>query len=683
MRGRRSTPTPTVAGSPRAVNAPRLSPGDVKWFDKGSDAFSQEYLEYSRDIGVCYDLVRLASHVLKRNYLRLKVGSEKDGIVHAATDGKTIFLPKLHPQRRIAVKHEISHLYFKSNIPLRLIFVQDMIARIEKESNKTFDPLTKNKLVDDLCFVINIFDDIRVNSLWGLIYPGDGQDMTEWYHGDVGPRMAERAKEDFPDGDIPHLFTYIILLTLGQEAKSKEWGEFENDIKYAGGQVHYKTFNAALLLVRDLILKIVRKVQEKEKPPDQPKANPTDRQDDDPELQAAEDSTGGGDSSPDEDIDDLVKARSPDTKSDVSSAVQILSRVESANRPSSDFQDDNAGFDFKQAPSLSGKDLEKDLKDVLAQMDQDLDDVLPDLEQSALDQVDEIQKAIAEKSSVPAGQSGMTDGEWLRKSVKAKVNLHEIKQSEVVPVTLTPEEMDTALRWKKFFQRVLGALSHRTEESGYELIADLYVQQKLGREPLSCFKVDTTGRGFRINLCVDMSGSMYLRFHEVQKLAKVLQIALSFPFVKLGVWGFNSKAAGEVDIYKFPSNAAGLSSARSRVDGVTPLSQAIQVVGRDLVGHRDDNHMFVLSDGVPVYAITAGRTMATKALINWTHDAVVELRQQKVKTYCFMIGQDTPNTTQMDHMFGVGYWKKIRDDQIYGDAFGLITTKFLQFLRAR
>lgn len=677
----RKVPT-SVAGAGNAVNAPRLSPGDVKWFDRGSDAFSPEYLEYSRDIGVCYDLVRLASHVLKRNYLRLKVGGEKDGITHAATDGKTIFLPKLHPQRRIAVKHEISHLYFKSNIPLRLIFVQDMIARIEKESNKTFDPMTKNKLVDDLCFVINIFDDIRVNSLWGLIYPGDGQDMTEWYHGDVGPRMAEKAKEDFPDGDISHLFTYIILLTLGQEAKSKEWGDFEEDIKYAGGQVHYKTFNASLLLVRDLILKIVRKVQEREKEPEQ-KTNPTDRPDSDPELQAAEDSTGGGESSPDEDLDQLVKSRSPDKQGNAPTPVQILSRIESAGRPSADFEDDNAGFDFRQSPSLSGKDLQDDLKDLLVQSEQDIDDVLPQLEQSALDQVEEIQKAIAEQQNRAAGQNTMSDGEWLKKSVKAKVNLHEIKPAEIVPVTLTPAEMDTATRWKKFFQRVLGTLSHRTEESGYELLADLYVQQRLGREPLNCFKVDTTGRGFRINLCVDMSGSMYGRFHEVQKLAKVLQVALNFPFVKLGVWGFNSKAAGEVDIYKFPANAGGLSSARSKVDGVTPLSQAIQVVGRDLVGHRDDNHMFVLSDGVPVYAISAGRTMATKALINWTHDAVTELRAQKVRTYCFMIGSDTPNKTQMDHMFGVGYWKKIRDDQIYDDAFNLITTKFLQFLRAR
>lgn len=688
------------AGGP---NAPRLQPKDVAWFKRGEEAFTPEYLELSRDLAVCYDLVKLASHVLKNKAIRLKVGGEADGIVHAATDGKNIYLPKLHPQRRIAVKHEISHLYFKSNIPLRLLFVYDMIARIEKESKKQFDPHTKQQLVSDLCFVINIFDDVRVNSLWGLLYPGDGRDLEEWYQGNVAPRMFERARGDYPDGDIKNLFTYIILITLGQPAESKQWGEFKSDIENAAGQVYLKTFNAALLIVRELILSITRRVMEtyKEPPPPQPQQqdantgdaldgkdggeeeNPTDRPDDDPELQEAKSAAGGGDVTPDADLDQLMKSGIAKAKAPKPDAVTTLSRIVAAPRPDKDFEDDNAGFDFRQTPATSDPELALDMDDLQDLQERPLEDVLQELEQNAVDDVSNIQRALAENDTSTPGRNYANEGEWLRKSVKARVNIHQIKERDVRATAFSREDMEVALHWKKFFQRVLGSLAHRTEEAGYELLTDLYLQQKLGREPLDCFKVDTTGRGFRINLCIDMSGSMSERFPEVEKLARVLQIALNFPFVKLGVWGFNSKAAGEVDIYRFPPNAAGLRSSRATVEGVTPLSHAIQIVGRDLLGHRDDNHLFVLSDGFPVYMLDTGRSMATKALMNWTQDAVRDLHAQKVRVYCFMIGGSTPPEKSMDRMFGPGYWKNINDKDLYVKAFQLITSKFLQFLRAR
>ena len=96
---------------------------------------TEGYLEYTRDLGICYDLVKLASDLLDRK-LKLIAGGPKQGIVQAATDGKNIYLPKMHPCRRVATKHELSHIFFKSDIALRLAFVEHILDEMEKDLNK-------------------------------------------------------------------------------------------------------------------------------------------------------------------------------------------------------------------------------------------------------------------------------------------------------------------------------------------------------------------------------------------------------------------------------------------------------------------------------------------------------------------------------------------------------------------
>lgn len=683
-----TTPTiPLLKQKPRESNAPRIS--YVKWFKKGETEFTPEYVELVKDLNVCYDLVKLAGHIVQRP-LVLHVGDEAENITRAYTDGTNIFIPKRHPQRRIVTKHEISHIYFKSNIPLRLIFVTDMIARIEKESgNTSFDPATKSKLVDDLCFVINIFDDLRVNSLWGLLYPGDGAELDGWYLHDVGPRMLKKAEEDFPNGDISHLFTYIILLCLGQPAKSTEWGEFAEDIQWAANQVYFKTFNASLLLVQDLILNIIRKSIQKTSTPN----NPTDRPDSDPELQKALDSTGSGDVAANPELDQLMKDRIGGEGE--KSGVSLLTKTESGQRPDPSFEDDNAGFDFRVKSNPGNSDLDADLEELqeieagLGPSRANLEKILQSFEERALKDLLEIQKATTGTYDLQRGRNFENEYDYLKKSVKANVQFVDIKHDRLVHEGRRDRQIelhklrDVGLRWRKFFLRVMGTLSHKTEEVGYELITDLYVQQKIGKEPLSCFKTDISGRGFRANILVDMSGSMASHFNTVEDLAHVLQTALNFPFVDLRVWGFNSRQAGTVTIYRFPKNAEGLRANAVSVEGITPLSQAIQIAGRDLARHRDDNHLFVLSDGFPYYKLEGGRDVNTKALMNWTHDAVQELRQQKVHVYCFMLGSKTPGPEWMDKMFGRGFWKNVNLDTTYDKAFSLITDRFLQFLRTR
>lgn len=659
--------------------------------------FSQAKQEDTRDVEVCYNLVKIASGIMGRP-LRLHMGSTKQGVLRAATDGKNIFIPTTHPNRRVVTKHELSHIYFKSNIPLRFLFVRELITLLEKESKQTFPQYLKNNLTDDLAFLINILDDIRVNSLWGLLYPGDGEDMEEWYQGTVAPQMYER----YADKDIDHLFTYAILLCLDQPATSSLWGEFEEDITQARDDVLYKSFNASLLVVKQLVYKIAKRLitkkeeEEEQETDEDEQGNPLDQDpSNEDQEQADQMATGheddGGDYSENDDVDQQVQKKGAQKRKEENkekALEQAVKQMTQGEKPGDDFSNDNAGFDHDREVQVTPRQ-EKLLKAQLRALDNiDLEDeeeyekALGRQEDAGSDLVAQIQKALNNQDK-PAGNAYITGDSYLRKYVKAAVRFVRVTRGEIQPAGLTRNDIDEANRWNKYFRRVMGTLAMKTEAAGAELLPDLYIQQKLASEPFACFRHDTAGRGFRVNILVDMSSSMSGTFPKVARLCAMLVRALDFPFVHLEVMGFNTTEWGQVNIYQFPKNTQGLLSARSQVTGATPLSHAIQIAGRTLVGSKDDAHVFVIGDGFPTYATKKHWIVDTPTLINWTRDAVLEMRKRQVKVWCFMIGDYVPPEEDMTKMFGPKNWRKIREDQLYADSFSFIVDRFMKFVRSR
>ncbi len=640
--------------------------------------FTPEYLAYTKEVGICYDLVSIAQDILDRP-IRLHLLNDKDASAH--TDGKGVFIPSKHENKKTVTKHELSHIYFKSSVELRLAFVKELIASVEESSGSKLSVLLKEKLIDDLCFFINILDDIRVNSLWGLLCQGDGIEMEDWYFGKIGPRMAKQAKEDCGE-DIENLFTYAILICLGQEAKSSRWGEFEADISEARDNVYYKSFSAALLLTKRLVLKIAKKLSEDIEKGDQSNPatvpawggnpNPLSNSDwEDPEQ---------GDVVPNSDLDSLMKKRIEERAKQ--NGVKALSAMLSGERPDVDFSDKHAGFDWKMQPKPKNpKAVDHQVRalnraDVLD--DEDFDKVMASCEDAGVNAAGDIRKAM---NLVGENQATVSPDDYLTKNVKAKVHINRIDKADITPTVLDTLDLKTADKWKRQFQRVMGVLSTRAERHGYDLIPDVYVQSRISRQPMPAFRYDSAGRGFRLTLLVDMSGSMSANFHKVEKLAQVLQKSMEFPFVTIDVMGFNSPGPGVVNMFMFPKDAKGLRSHQSRAEGTTPISHAIQVAGRSLEGIRDEKHLFLLSDGVPVYQTKRGRAVSTKKLENWTRDAVDTLRSRSINVWCFMAGTWVPTDQSMNKMFGNRNWQKIDTDDIYTDSFSFITKRFMRYLR--
>jgi hypothetical protein len=613
-------------------NAPR-----TKWdwppIDKDGK-FKATYLAYLEDVQVCYDLVEIAKGVLNRP-LFLKMGGQRDGITGAYTQGYGIYIPKMHPQRRISTKHELAHHYYDSDASLRLSFVTAVLVDIEKASGKLFGSGVRDALIGDMCFFVNVLDDIRVNSLWGLLYPGDGDDMHAWYFCEVGPQMKASAEEKY-EGDISALFPYAILLCLKQDVESTRWGRFKDDIIQCAENVRYKTFPASLLLMRRLVLRVAEELSKD--------------QQDEPDKSA----WGGDPVAP--------------------SLVGALSGAMKAPSPPSSFVNDNGGFDFKRPadpqPLTSSRTralMEVDVKD-----DDAVDDVLVHLEGKALDKVADLLDKI---------QKTVVVGDWIKKTIKCNVKVVPVRRGSVLPCALDVEDVRAAEKWRSIFVKVMGSTRTRMEDMGPHLATDLYLQASLQRQPIPCYRREAKARGFRVTLLVDLSGSMSRNLPSVERLVRMLQIAMNFPFVHIKVMGFNCVKAGELTIYDYQEGCKGLVSSVSSAKGLTPLSHAIQFAGRSMAHHRkDEKHLFLLGDGLPYYLLEGGKKIDTRSLMNWTGDAVNELDRIKVRTWAFMIGAISSDA-QMDMMFGTRHWRNISPNDIAADSFNFIRTQFVRYLK--
>lgn len=666
----KSSPAPvTVTGAPRPkVNAKRLQwpPIDP---DPTTGQFDPAYVEYTRDLALCENLVRMGSGILKRA-LRLIVGGPDQGIARAATDGTNIWLPKMHPNRRVVTKHELSHLFFLSDLDLRRAFVLRLIEEVEALMGNRFAQHARDKLLTDLEFFTNILDDIRVNSLWGILYPGDGIALDEWYFGTVGPSMMASAARDYKDGDIDHLFTYAILLCLDQDAKSTEWGEFHDDIRQARDSVLYKAFPASLALTRDLVLRIAKRLAAKMQ---QPAWGPT---------------------SADKDHDTLIQQRVDEQPKKIPG----LHKLVTGKTPSPDFVNHNGGFDIQQVdgtplppsapvtnPAKTRQQVDhlykalQGTEDTPAQLAQFLDGQ----EAAGIGHAQRIQRSL---TSVPATGNFKSEDDYLGKEIFGDLVLTRVAKGDLLRVVLSPADKAVAARWKSRFQQVYGSSRVKLEEDGHELNTEAYIQQRLNGEPLTPYYREVAGRGFRVTLLVDMSGSMGTIFREVERLALGLQQAMDFPFVHLRIVGFRQLAPGQVDITIYPPKPTGLLATRPLLGGNTPLPQAITVASRWMKGRQDYQSIFLLSDGKPVFQMkdTKNPHVPAATLMAWTKEAVATAAANHVSTYAFMIGDDVPSDKEMSFMFGAHNWEAVADkERLFAQSFNLITREFLRFVRRR
>lgn len=650
----------------------------------------------------------------------------------ARTDGHAIIAPFKDKHFYRKVEHEISHILFKSDAIARKKFVEEYGSRVDqvvRKAGREFDKARFNAMV---LHIIGILEDHRCTTLWALLYPGSAAEIAEMDL-ELVTAMAPKA--------VQSLLVYIACVSVGIDVDVDRFNRFKPFIEEAFRKVERRGFGATLLVSKWLITQLVSELirQKLDEPPipcpvamaiaipmggGQPQSGQGSKQDDQDGESDADDQEAQQD---DQNGSQGSSGGSQEGDQDDSQEGSEEASGGSEGQEQGDQKGDEPKPGEWYPPPVQGDQSQR--SDALDQLMQDatlgdkLDELYGDFEDyKFLSKVDvdnaealaaqltklnvndpakmgaylgltrEEMEQIAEDARNAIKQQ-MLEDDWLRKDAMAKVVFTDVKQPEgVEPPPMEEDDQETIRRLRSQFYRVMGRRKSALAESGSEIDVQAFLQYMVSNVPGPVFKHEERGRGFGYLLFLDRSGSMWGdKTEQVERAARIIKKALKFPFVEGDVWGFKSTENGQVDIDRFAPNQEVFSTQRSTVGGVTPLHVAARLGVRYLMSKGSmAKHLFLLTDGFPVYENRKGQSFPTWQLMGFTRDEVIKGRRKGVGVTGIMIGDKhhdgsmdfdlTPK--QMKFVFGPQKcWRRMDPDRIGHDLVRLVASSFTEFLK--
>lgn len=639
-------------------------------------ALSEEAKEKADRKSAIYKTVSIFSDLTKR------VLWVRDG-APARTDGREIIVPFEDDDAYLLTEHEISHVLFKSNVQAKLLFVQKFVERIIKQAESTkvdlMNPVDGKKpkrggvvfatygrleaLVDG---IVQLLEDYRVESLWGVIYPGSFRLRTE-----MGRRIVREMDEK--NNGPQTVLQAMCFPMVGMRVPEGRFKRFEPIFIEGFKMVRRRGFPATFVAARFLIAALVDEL-----------LSEAEKQEGDDELvqedlifllstswEEGDDAQQGSSSGayrPPPGVNRLPKDRTEALKKILDDFCdEPLDRV--AGKSDLELSQFQSRWDRDQANDMADKVLRIMLQDANS-----TSDFLRKTERQMKEIIDTARQALFKQ---------LTPDEVLQKNAMARVVIHNASSScGGDPLSL--EEREAVKRLNSVFLRTLGRVRATLDSSGVEVDVDSCIQNRVTGRADPCFRKEELGRGFRGLLVVDRSGSM---IHPEKKIGseqacRIIGAALALPFVKFEVWGFQSLNDGQIDVTKFGRTVRSLDDRGSgEIGGVTPLHTAVRLGIRQLMSEGSDaKHLFVVTDGLPEYSTRTGR-VSTKALVRFVREEVLFGRKNGVNTIGVIIGEDLEDKV-MQYMFGRReFWKRISLRTMQTDLVQLVASSFVRYLR--
>lgn len=677
----------------------------------------RSYTDQEREMrAVCFQTIDIFSGVTSRK-LYLKDSTDAT----AWTDGNLVCVPFFDPNVYTLLEHEIGHILFRSDFVAALSFKTEYTRRIVAAAQAQGVKINSEKLMGFVGDLLNILEDRRINSLWGLLYPGSAVKLDRTMWEETQPYL-DRAKYE--------LRTFMICCAAGHSFPTANvFSRYERPFKDALSQVERRGFASTLALSKWLVARLLDGILEEHKlaqptmsqslfqtPPD-PNANGGEKgdrdggdgsqhNDEEPSSilappEGAEEEDGDEDEEEKEEVsgDDDEGEEVPEstTPSDDSSA--DMSRAEAMQELL-----DKAGMlpptlaarinDFK-APKYPTRDDQRRSAQIarqVAQLDPNdgagLDKLL---EQDRRDMFEIVRNA-RETIRKPTNKDA-----YLTHGAKAKVVLNQIPpKPRVVPSSkderLAQEQQDfedteTIRRIRTVLHRIRGRHRNTLDEVGIEVDVQAVIERRLTGQDLPCFKHDVTGRGFRALILLDQSGSMRgERFQEAGRACRVISKSLKLPNVDFQVWGFASTPpndehgniikSGEVHIDRFDTQTEDYGDAKHML---TPIHTALLLARRDLEPFKDHRHIFVLTDGDPTFLTANGANMSEQTLRQAVRQEVTRARSHGIAVTAVVLG-DLLRDKDVFFMYGTD-WIRINEENFSKALVKLVTSSFINFVK--
>lgn len=444
------------------------------------------------------------------------------------------------PDADLVLKHEWSHVIFKTNLFALSAFAERMADEITAQYGTR-----REDVVEAVYAITNALDDLRCNSLWALLYADNAE------------RIAARWRRLASGHPATHLIVRIIGIGTGQvTVRTNNPPMFDVLALEAIALVRRRGYSSVLVACRRLLLHYLEGMvgQAAAIEPDvlaQP-GQATTMVSPRPGARAAIDRINTG----------RTKAKFMDTDTRVR-----------GNDPDPESTERMVGTALLSEASPS--EIEATL----------------DAEGAA---VRTVAAHLAEQRLVIDEDGHLLEGA----QAVSFVDLHPAK---VRRVELGDQDFAAIETLRAMFSRALSNRRSRATDAGAELDPERYIDMLLGSGDSDIFKDDTASKGFYAMVLLDMSGSMAERWPVVSRACQVLADALTFPFVRLDVWAFSSGGDGQTEIYRFTDPWAGVApiAGHLRMWGMTPIHSVLPVVFKHGEKQRGHRHVFLLSDGTP------------------------------------------------------------------------------------
>lgn len=606
----------------------------------------------------------------------------------AKTDGNEIVVPFSDPDFYLLVERQIAHILFRSDAKARQRFVQAFLVKTSQamQSNRLSET-TLGTVQTVMERVIDVLESRRIESLWGMIYPGSHQRSRDRLQMET-TRLLPRAHDTF--------FDLLVCLDAGLDVPPGSLDRFRPYFVEALQKVERRGFTATLVLARWLIVQLVNELLREDRSLSSPSADgyrtvpdkkPSASGKSDPKSQA--NAQADPKPTPTQKPEPAQKKEADPVQAGTRERVMAFQslahqfgtmdpKMEARYNDYSLSTRTNEDF-FSVSKSAAKTALDLDMRDA-AKVEQ----VLIDSEKHMADFLDSIQKQLVRS---------VDHDDWLKKDTFCKLVFMDVRPDDLEFERITkvpnPEDAATVQRLRSVFFRVMGRRRLQLDEAGTEVDTAALIERRITGQALPCFKSPVSGRGFRALILVDRSHSMRKgRIQQAERAAGIIADALDFPFVDLRVWGFQSLDDGEVTITRFDPRLSEFHTEKTPIDGFTPLHIALRVAIRDLSAGSEAKQLIVLTDGAPLYAGLNHRVIAEKQLRLFVREEVHTARRRGINVTALLIGDTRAGKLRFDvsqkdlaFMFGSErYWKCVDEHKFGADLIKAVSNSFVSYL---
>ena len=586
------------------------------------------------------------------------------------TDTETfISIPIEDPEADKIHKHEWQHIFFKSNLRARAAFAESYSESLKKR----LPTMHQKGMEDFIHLLVNGLDDIRVCSLWELIYPHSASEVQErWKRIILG---SGRYQHD--------IVMYLMGLGLGLEAQMdrSEWTRYRSVLKDAVEKVIRRGFPTCLLSARWIVESIIADVTAQHLAPNShvllpPKPVQYIPSSAPPQVGSRLGSAvkfSGGEPAP------TTKEESEKQASALSKLHLGATKVAHRSTP---LRDSWRMMDTDQLPTGPDPDW-KGTEDMVriamgVSNPQQVDVVL---KQSQLD-VDRIISELKNRTKL------LTPTQRLLKGLEGTVRLRNISSRDVDDLQLLEGDKKLVNVLKHSFMRLMDSKKRVTSDSGTTLDPQAYIDFLNGSSNTDIFVEEENSKGFSALVLLDMSGSMKGKWATVSRACKVMAKAMSFPCSRFEVWGFTSMGDGTASILKFEDPEKGyMGPGVQDVWGLTPLHIAVEVALRRLQALPGSaQHLIVLTDGYPTH-LSANRELLTDTGDLFSEvSRHIQVGRKKGVNVAGLISGNEISDQAATIMFGHRrFWSRVSEQQedLFQSLVTLARRAFVGYLRSK